>query len=180
MTKNKLLIFILSTFCLALTAFAQTSSNYQNKEHVINSGGDPAPTLASANYQITLSSIGDGLSLTAMSSSSYQVDGGFAGSYPPPGEVMNLMFSDKTNFYWDTEPSVGNYNVYRGNVAELTSGYGSCFAQGLTATTASDTEAPPAGQCYFYLVTAENMIAEEGTMGNNSSAEKRVNASPCS
>ncbi|HNQ77293.1 MAG TPA: hypothetical protein PKJ37_00025 [Acidobacteriota bacterium] len=175
---NYLLVsfFACSFLMSAQAVFSQTSGNFQNKEHVINNGGNPAPALTSTNYQITLSSIGDGLSGTAMSSPGYQIDGGFEASYPPPGEVLDLMFSDNTTFAWDTELSVGTYNVYRGNITDLASGYGTCFTQGLTTVTAIDAETPSSGQCFFYLVTAENRIAEEGTMGNNSSGAKLDNA----
>jgi hypothetical protein len=175
----KCVILLVVMFTFGLWVFGQTSANYQNKEHCVNSGGNPAPSLTSTNYQITLSSIGDGLSGTAMNSASYQVDGGIVSSYPPPGEVLNLLFTDKTHFVWDPEPSVGGYNVYRGNVANLSSNYGSCFTSGLTTTLAIDTEDPPSGQCYFYLITAENRIGEEGTMGKKSDGTPRLNASPC-
>jgi hypothetical protein len=178
--KIKNVIFFIAVCCFGIFAFAQTSTNYQNKEHIINNGGNPAPALTSTNYQITLSSIGDSLSGTGMSSSGYQINGGFDGSYPPPGEVLDLKFTSATAFQWDTEPSVGTYNVYRGNIANLASGYGTCFTQGLTTTNAIDAANPSSGQCFFYIVTAENMIAEEGTMGNSSSGTKRVNSSPCS
>jgi hypothetical protein len=184
MKKIKRVFLFAAVCCLGLLGQvfipAQTSANYQNKEHVINNGGNPAPALISTNYQITLSSIGDSLSGTGMSSAGYQIDGGFEGAYPPPGEVLNLLFTGKTTFQWTTESSVGTYNVYRGNVANLASGYGSCFTQGLTVTNAIDAADPSPGQCFFYLITAENMITEEGTMGNNSSGAKRTNASPCS
>ena len=172
-------------FCLGLTMTigirAQSSTNYQNREHVVNSGGNPAPTLTSTDYRITLSSIGDGLTATGMSSASYQLDGGFVPSYLPPDEVLNLLFSDATTLTWDPEPSVGDYDVYRGNVAELSGGgYGACLVSGVTATEAEDTSTPAPGQCFFYIVTARNRIVEEGTMGSNSSGTGRSNSTPCS
>jgi hypothetical protein len=163
----------------AVGAKAQTSTNYQNKEHVVNSGGNPAPTLTSTNYKVTLSSIGDGLLATSMSSSSYQMSGGFDEAYPPPGEVLNLRFTSKTDFGWNPEPSVGTYNVYRGLVSGLASGYGSCIQSNLTTPSTSDGTTPAAGQCFFYLVTAKNRLGEEGTLGKNSAGTPRPNASPC-
>jgi hypothetical protein len=164
---------------LSMGALAQTSTSYQNKEHVINSGGNPAPVLASTNYRITLSSIGDGLSGSAMSSAGYQVDGGFVPPYPPPGEVLNLLFTGKTSFGWKPEASVGTYSVYRGFVSGLPAGYGTCLASGLAVTQATDATVPTAGQCFFYLVTAENLLAEEGTMGKKSDGTTRPNTAPC-
>jgi hypothetical protein len=60
-----------------------------------------APALTSTNFTITLSSIGDGLAATGVSSASYQMDGGFVPPYPPPGEVLDLQFASKTTFAWD-------------------------------------------------------------------------------
>ena len=164
---------------LAPPLFAQSSTNYQNKEHVVNAGGNPAPALTSTNFSITLSSIGDGLSGPAMSSSSYQMDGGFVPPYPPPGEVLNLRFTSATAFGWDPEVSVGTYDVYKGLVSGLPSGYGTCLASGLTLTQATDATTPSSGQCFFYLATAKNRLAEEGTMGKKSDGTPRPNGSPC-
>jgi hypothetical protein len=180
---SRQVVFPVVAFCLSLLAAvgakAQTSTNYQNKEHVVNSGGNPAPTLTSTSYKVTLSSIGDGLLATSMSSSSYQMSGGFDEAYPPPGEVQNLRFTSKTNFGWNPEPSVGTYNVYRGLVSGLASGYGSCIQSNLTTPSTSDGTTPAAGQCFFYLVTAKNRLGEEGTLGKNSAGTPRPNTSPC-
>jgi len=178
--KIRSLICIVVLCLLGLPVLAQVSDNYQNREHAINSGGNPAPFLSSDNYRITLSSIGDGISGTNMSSPGYEIDGGLEGSFPPPGEVLDLTFTDKTTFEWNAEPSVGTYNVYRGDVTALPSGYGTCLAQGLTTVTAIDAENPSSGQCFFYLVTAENRIAEEGTLGKKSDGSSRANTAPCS
>lgn len=179
---RRTLLFVLSA-ALALPPLgllAQTSPSYKNEGHVVNSGGNPAPTLTSTNYQVTLSSIGDGLTGTGMSSSGYTMDGGFVPDYPPPGEVLNLTFSDKTTLGWDPEASVGTYDVYRGTVAGLHGGsYGTCLAHGLTANQGTDTDVPIAGQCLTYLITAENRLYEEGTMGKDSSGATRPNTSPC-
>lgn len=173
------MLSFLALCAVARGTSAQSSTNYQNQEHVVNSGGNPAPTLTSTNYSVTLSSIGDGLSGTGMSSIGYSMDGGFPAPYPPPSEVLNLQFTNKTSMGWNPELSVGTYSVYRGLVSGLSSGYGTCLAQGLTSTQATDTENPSAGQCFCYLVTAENRIAEEGTLGNQSNGTPRPNTAPC-
>ena len=90
-----------------------------------------------------------------------------------------MRFTSASAFGWNPEPSVGAYNVYRGLVSGLPSSYGACFASGLTAVSATDAATPAAGQCYFYLVTAENRLAEEGTLGKKSDGTPRPNASPC-
>ena len=181
---SRRVVFPAVALCLsllaALAAKAQTSTNYQNKEHVVNSGGNPAPPLTSVSYKVTLSSIGDGLLATSMSSSSYQMSGGFDVAYPPPGEVLNLRFTSKAAFGWNPEPSVGTYNVYKATLANLRSGtYGTCFASGLTSPSATDTATPTAGECFYYLATAKNRLGEEGTLGKNSAGTPRPNAHPC-
>jgi hypothetical protein len=183
MAKGRTIVWSVLSF-LALCAVArgtpaQSSTNYQNQEHTVNSGGNPSPVLTSTNYSVTLSSIGDGLSGPGMSSTGYSMDGGFPAPYPPPGEVLDLQFASKASFGWDPEVSVGSYSVYRGLVSGLSSGYGTCLAQGLTSTQATDATTPSAGQCFFYLVTAENRIAEEGTLGNQSNGTPRPNTAPC-
>ncbi len=160
-------------------ARAQVSAGFQNRENVFNAGAAPAPILSSPNYELTLASIGDGLVAAGMSADGYRMDGGFGLSYPPPADVQNLRFTSKTAFAWDAELSVGSYNVYRGLLASLPSGYGSCFAHGLTTPQGTDAAAPPSGEGYFYLVTAENRIAEEGTMGSDSIGTPRPNTAPC-
>ena len=179
--KKRVLLGIVaaSLWVWSMATLAQTSTNYQNKEHGINSGGTPAPGLASTNFTITLSSIGDGLSGAGMSSASYQMEGGFVPPYPPPGEVLNLRFTSATGFGWDPEASVGTYDVYTGLVSGLPSGYGTCLASGLAAPSATDATTPSSGQCFFYLATAKNRLAEEGTMGHKSDGAPRPNGSPC-
>ncbi len=152
---------------LVPSLLAQTSATYQNKEHVINAGGNPVPALTSTTYNISLSSIGDGLSATGMHSASYSMDGGFVPSYPPPGEVLNVRFTDKTTFVWNPEASVGTYDVYRGLVSGLSASYGTCLASGLTLDQAADATSPTAGQCFFYLVTAKNRLPKKARWGRS-------------
>lgn len=175
--KIVLSFFILS---LSLLAYSQQSASFKIEQGTFNNGGNPVPVLSSPEGQVTLDCVGDSLSATGASSPSYRTDPGLPAEYRPPGEVLNMMFSDKVTFNWNAEASVGTYNVYRGDLADLASGYGACLSQGLNATLAIDTETPPSGRCYFYLVTAENRVAEEGTMGKRSDGTQRVNPSPCS
>ncbi len=121
--------------------------------------------ITSINYKITLSSIGDGLFQSGISSSNYQIDSGFINSYPPLGEVLNLMFIIKTKFGWDPEKSVGTYNFFRSFITDLLSSYGSCIAYNLTGTTYPDFSTPPAGQCYYYLVTEKNLFCRRRDKG---------------
>ena len=45
--------------------------------------------------------------------------------------------------------------------------YGNCEQQEITGETTTDTDTPPGGDGYFYLVTAENRVDEEGTKGTD-------------
>ena len=109
------------------------------------------------------------------------MDAGLVPAYPPPREVTGLVFLDDDTLHWDPEPSVGVYNLYRDTLPALPEGgYGSCDQQGLTTTGATDVAPPPGvGDGYFYLVTAENRLAEEGTKGFDTGAvERQGNACP--
>jgi hypothetical protein len=80
MTKAMPIVWVVLSL-LALCAAArgtpaQTSTNYQNKEHTVNAGGNPAPTLTSTNYSVTLSNIGEGMPRAGMSSAGYSMEGG--------------------------------------------------------------------------------------------------------
>jgi hypothetical protein len=161
---------------LALPVAAQQSASYKLGEHVFNAGGDPAGFVvpASASYKITLDSIGEGVVRTGMSSASYRMDGSFAGCYPPPGEVRGLRFTDALTMAWDPEKSVGHYNLYRDAVASLPGlGYGTCLQQGIPDETVTDSDPVPLGDGYFYLVTVENRLHEEGTKGTDSGGATR-------
>jgi len=178
-------VFILM---LAITAVmspgtaAQSSAGYELSEHSFNSGGHPSDgvVMSSAGYRITMDAIGDAVLGNGMSSASYRMDGGFTSAYRPPGEIPELWFSDKQTLNWDPEKSVGVYNLYRELLSTLSSlGYGSCEQHDITGETTTDVDSPPGGDGYFYLVTAENRIGEEGTKGKDSDDAERPNDSPC-
>lgn len=173
-------IGLILALCLwAVGSLAQSSASYRLTESVFNAGGNPSPVLASTNYQVTLDAVGDSVSGANLSSASYSSDAGFAALFHPPGEVLDLHFTDPTHLAWDPEPSVGSYNLYRGLVSGLSGGYGACFSSGITGESGVDASTPSSGQCFFYLVTAENRIAEEGTLGRASSGVERANPGPC-
>ncbi len=143
---------------------AQTSTSYQLEEYAFNAGGTPSQgqVLTSASFSITLASIGDTVAATGMSSASFQLDVGFDAAYPPPGEVLGLMLTDKETLVWNSESSAGQYNLYRDDISN---GYGNCEEQNLSATTTTDTSTPTSGNTFHYLVTVKNRLAEEGTKG---------------
>jgi hypothetical protein len=177
-----------NNFCLAFAllgslgfSLAQTSANYKLVESTINAGGDPqnGSYAASASYRIKLDAIGGAVIAAGLSSAGFHMDGGFVDTYAPPKEVLNLRWTDSTNLLWDLEESVGAYEVYRDLLGTLPGGFGSCFQPGLVSETLSDATAPSLGAGWFYLVTARNRIAEEGTKGYQSNSTERGNPSPC-
>jgi hypothetical protein len=108
------------------------------------------------------------------------MDAGFVGSYPPPGEVLNLRFSNGQTLVWDADRAVGDYALYRSLVSDLyVLDYGGCHEHGITAETTTDSDAPPSTDGYYYLVTARNRLFEEGPKGYDSDEYPRANDAPC-
>ena len=166
----------------AAPAWAQHSASFRLEESVFNAGGHPegAVTPGSASFRLTLGAIGDAVALLDLTSTSYSLDGGFVASYPPPGEVLNVRFIDPSALVWDAEKSTGAYNLYRGDVTDpWAPTYGICMDAGLATETAMVTDVPATGQALFILVTAENLLSEEGTKGSDSVGIPRPNPAPC-
>ena len=179
---KKVLVRILPILVAAGLTVAQESASFKQSEHAFNAGGHPdqGTVLASASFSVSLDAIGDTVSLLGLSSASFQLDAGSVAPYPPPAKVTGLVFVDGQTLNWDPEPSTGIYNLYRELISELTGlGYGSCEQQDLAAETATDLDTPPGGDGYLYLVTAENLLAEEGTKGFDSNANERPTPAPC-
>jgi hypothetical protein len=156
---------------------AQTSASFSLEEHVLNAGGAPGAgiELASASFHMTLASIGDAVAMTGLASASFQAELGFDVAFLPPGEVAAgcsglagscLVFLDPQTLVWPPEKSAGVYNLYRDRIQNLTSlNYGGCASQHLPLPMATVSETVAPGDGYFYLVTVENRLGEEGTKG---------------
>jgi len=175
-------VSLLVALTIGGAAIAQSSASYKLTEFTFNNGGDPrdGSSATSANYTIRLDAIGDTAVAAALSSASHHAAGGFVSDYPPPGEVTGHLFASKTTLTWSPEKSVGSYDVYRAAISSLSGlGFGTCLQSGLTAETATDVTTPSAGQGYFYLVTARNLLGEIGTKGYATSGIERANAAPC-
>lgn len=163
-------------------ALAQQSASFKLAEHVFNAGGRPAggTVAASLSHRITLDALGDGVMPGRLTGVGFQVGGGFVGAYPPPGEVNALRFANRTTLTWSPEASTGVYNLYRGALNTLPGlTYGSCRTSKISGTTTIDSDNALQGGGYFYLVTAKNLIAEEGTKGYARSGIERPNPTPC-
>lgn len=158
------------------TARAQQSTSFRIYESSLNAGGHPGPAAnpASTSFRLSLGSIGEISGPATLGSPSFRLDGGFGGHFPPPGEVPGLRFVDRTTLAWSAERSAGSYNLYRDALGALAGGgFGACFRQQLAATTTTDADPLGAGTGFFYLVTVENRLGEEGTKGPQSSGAER-------
>ena len=103
--------------------------------------------------------------------------------FAAPGEVTGLVFgSDRVTLSWDSAaPTAGSsteHQVLRGLVAELPVGGASdsCIVPGTLAASAVDTDVPPAGAGYWYLVRARNACGT-GTYGATSDGSPRLDSS---
>ncbi len=166
----------LTLIAVASVAAAQQSASFKIEESALNSGGTPAAgaSPSSASFKITLSSLGGGPSGRALSSASFRSDAGFTSAYAPPGEVAGLIFSGPDTLAWNADPSATAYNLYRDLHSNLSGlGFGQCEQQGLSGTSATDGDAVPAGDGFFYLVTALNRLDEEGGKGAQSDGTER-------
>ena len=172
---------VLVVLLLGSVALAQESASYRLKEHVLNAGGNPSggAVLVSASFHVKLDAIGEGVSGSSLSSAFYLMDGGFVPAYPPPGEVTNLRFSNRTTLLWNPEKSVGDYDLYRALLSTLPGSFGGCLQHDIPTETVADAGTHAAGTGYFYLVTAENRLDEEGTKGFRSTGTERGNPAPC-
>jgi len=176
MQKTQLLLTILLLSVLAATpAVAQSSAHYRLEQGVFNAAGHPAQgvTLESASYRISLDSLAEDVVAVGLASASYQVDSGWAPAYRPPGLVEGLRFVSAETLEWEPVSGADSYNLYRSKLIYVTD-YGLCFEDNVTSTTTSDPEPPPDGGCFFYLVTAENSLNEEGSKGSTSDGEQRL------
>ncbi len=150
-------------------ALAQSSASYELEQSTFRNGGStPAAAPASASYRLSLTAIG-GFGRRGLTSSSFRSDACFTCAYGPPGEVAFLDFSDGDTLSWTAAPAAGRYNLYRDRLSTLSSlSYGNCFQQELNGTTYVDADPVPATDGFFYLVTVENRLAEEGPKGADS------------
>jgi hypothetical protein len=182
MKKLIVLLLLLMGTLIFTQVFAQESTNFKQKEHVFNEGGNPddGVILTSTNFKVTIDAVGEGLLGTALNSTSFKMDSGFIAPYPPPGEVLNLLLqSDHETLVWDLEKSRGTYNLYRDFLSSIQPDYGDCKEYGIPDETTTDSDDPGVGNGYFYLVTVSNRLGEEGTKGYGSSPPERSNDYPC-
>lgn len=162
-------------------AWAQSSASFRLTESTANAGGRPSQgqIAASARFRVSVDAIGSAAARVGLASAGFRLDTAFVPRYRPPGEVTGLRFSDATTLAWNFEPSIGTFNVYRGLARALPGDYGACLQTSLTTNSVVDVGSPTPGSSYTYLVTAENRLREEGTLGSRSDGAPRPNTQPC-
>ncbi|HZN02364.1 MAG TPA: DUF1800 domain-containing protein [Candidatus Polarisedimenticolia bacterium] len=98
----------------------------------------------------------------------------------PPGEVTGVQVGSSSQISWTTIAGAADYNVYRGLVSWLGRGDGAeCHGDEIAATSFPSAANPPAGEAYFYLVTAESSSGEEGTAGTGTGGSGRPLRGSC-
>lgn len=173
----------LSVALLALSGavMAQSSASYRIEEYRFGASGNPAGAVpTSPSFAVSVSSVGVALPGQPVGSPSFSVEGGFQAATRPPGEVGGLVFVDPDTLVWNVEPSAGAYNLYRDTLDALSDpGGGSCEQQSILTTTTQDPGSPAVSDGWFYLVTVENQLGEEGTRGQDSSGAPRPQTGVC-
>ena len=94
---------------------------------------------------------------------------------------MPSHFLSGKNCHAHVIASALKYNVYRGLISNLTTTYGTCQNSrdpNVTDTMFEETDIPPAGDGYQFLVSLTTIAGEEG-LGNATGGTPRTVASPC-
>ena len=83
-----------------------------------------------------------------------------------PGEVMHLGFDGPDTLVWDVEPTSDDYNVYRGNLADLLAGGApACHGNEIGTASFATPGIPQPGEAWAFLVTGESDGSGEGPSG---------------
>ncbi|MEE9219094.1 MAG: hypothetical protein V3U98_08495, partial [Acidobacteriota bacterium] len=102
----------------------------------------------------------------------------------PPGAAVPLTAQGAPDTLLAWESGFPLYNLYRGLLSVLgatglyTPDSSACLGPGLLAPQFTDSDSPPAGEGFYYLVSAE-IDGLEGTLGANSAGGERLNTIPC-
>ena len=159
---------------------AQSSASFKIEESAFVAAGHPddATILTSTDYRITFDTLAGPFLPTSMSSAGFISEATWFYTYRPPLEISGLVFVDKTTLEWIGSPAAGSYNLYRDTVTNLAgASYGNCIQQGIPSSTTMDADAVPGGETFFYLVTVENRLGEEGGKGSQSDGMERIGSS---
>jgi hypothetical protein len=92
---------------------------------------------------------------------------------------VGLNASSVTRLAWTSSPGADVYSVTRGDLSLLDAGqYGGCLIEGLEGCSYLDTENPPPGEGWFYLVQGQNFDCGMGPLGYTSMEQERSNGDP--
>ena len=99
-----------------------------------------------------------------------------------PGVVTHLRWTTKTRLAWDAEPAASEYHVYRDSLSSLSyTRFGECqdeFDPNRTDEQLDDFDEPTPGTGFFYLITAEDALGAEGSLGDATCTERSL-FGPC-
>jgi len=183
-TRMSWILVTLTTLVVSVPARAQSSASHQVEGATLNAGGRPSGGMIaqSPSHRITLDVVGADLPGVDASSAGFRLTGGFGGTYAPPSEVQAAAFTGggpTPALTWAPMPAAGVYDVYRGATGTLPGAFGSCLAANVTTTSYTDFAAPASRAGFFYLVTGENRLGEEGTKGSQSNGPPRTSSPAC-
>jgi uncharacterized protein (DUF1800 family) len=98
----------------------------------------------------------------------------------PPGEVSNVQVGSSSQITWTSVAGATDYNVYRGLVSWQFRGDGAeCHGDEIAGTSFASAGDPPAGEAFYYLVTAESDAGGEGTAGTGTGGAARPLRGTC-
>jgi len=177
-----MLVALTAAVCGA-PARAQSSASHRIEGATLNAGGRPSGGMVaqSPSHRITLDVVGADLPGLDASSASFGLSGGFGGAFAPPSEVEAAAFAEGGTpaLTWASMPAAVTYDIYRGATDTLPGTFGSCLAASVATPSYTDLAAPALKGAFFYLVTGENRLGEEGTKGYQSSGSPRTSAPAC-
>ena len=163
-------------------AVAQTSASYDMKAHVVNEGGHPlqGAILSSGSFRMGLDSVGTGR-LRPDHDQRVLFDGGRIRRALPRSGRGHGRQAPRGPPHPRLERGAGRGALQRlprpgpdasWTLRRVLGGAG-------PATTVTDDASPGTGAGFFYLVTADNTLDEEGTKGFTSAGAQRANLAPC-
>ena len=98
------------------------------------------------------------------------------GAEGTPVEVVGLALSGATTTLvdWADQATADVYDLSRGLISSLDTGWGACLAENLAASQFEDLDTPPVGDGFFYLVRGEDTgCGGSGSWGTASDATPR-------
>ncbi len=100
------------------------------------------------------------------------------GSAPPATPADDLQVGPGGMLTWGAATGAEKYNLYRGGIAPAGFAYThACLQADVAALTATDAADPALDNAFYYLLSAENCLAESGV--DDASSGTRPNPTPC-